>query len=90
MNNLMEQPAPAVTRPDGPGTRWGRRHVKGVAVTRLLVAVWLVILGSVFCAYGQWWGALLFPVAVLHCWLAYRGLRSERARGAGQHVPQPR
>lgn len=79
MNSLIEQPVSPVTQPAGPATRWGRRHVKGVAVIRLLVAAWLVLLGSVFCAYGQWWGALLFPLAVLHCWLAYRGLRSNRA-----------
>jgi signal transduction histidine kinase len=50
---------------------FGRRHVKGVAVTRYLVAIWLVCLGVVFCVLGYWWGALLFLVAALNAWLAY-------------------
>ncbi len=65
-------PAPGIVRRIG--TPFGWRHVKGVAVTRWLVALWLVILGSIFCALGHWywWGALLFPLAVLNAWLAYQ------------------
>lgn len=44
-------------------TPFGLRHVKGGAVVRYLVAIWLVGLGSAFCAFGHWWGALLFPAA---------------------------
>jgi hypothetical protein len=64
-----------------------RRHVRHVALIRLLVATWLVILGSVFCASGHWWGALLFAGAGLHGWLAYKMPRSKRALDAGQNVP---
>ena len=53
-------------------TRFGWRHVKGVAVIRLLVAIWLVILGSFMCASGQWWGAFLFAAAAVVGWLAYQ------------------
>ena len=53
-------------------TKFGRRHVKGVAFTRLLVAIWLVILGAIFCASGHWWGALLFAAAAVVGWLAYQ------------------
>jgi hypothetical protein len=53
-------------------TDFGLRHVRGVAVIRLLVAVWLVILGSIFCAFGQWWGTFFFVLAGLHGWLAYQ------------------
>jgi threonine/homoserine/homoserine lactone efflux protein len=73
-----------------PLTEWGRGHVKAVAVIRLLVALWLVILGAVFCASGHWWGALYFPGAALVAWLAYQLPRSRRAHDAGPDVPQPR
>jgi hypothetical protein len=55
-------------------TDFGLRHVRGVAVTRLLVTVWLVILGSFFCVLGHWYwlGALLFAPAALNGWLAYQ------------------
>jgi hypothetical protein len=35
------------------------------------VAIWLVILASIFCASGHWWGALLFVAAALVGSLAY-------------------
>lgn len=53
-------------------TRFGWRHVEGIAVIRFLVAVWLVCLGSIFCAFGYWWGALLYVAAALVGWLAYQ------------------
>jgi signal transduction histidine kinase len=53
-------------------TRFGWRHVKGVAVVRFLVAIWLVILASIFCASGEWWGALLYGAAALVGFLAYQ------------------
>ena len=55
------QPVPWIVR--SISTPFGLRHVKGIAVVRYLVALWLVCLGSVFCAYGHWWGAFLFPTA---------------------------
>jgi hypothetical protein len=48
------------------------RHVKGIAALRVLVALWLVFLGAILCAYGYWWGAALFVVAGLLGWLAYQ------------------
>jgi len=73
------RPVTGFTRHEGPGTRWGRRHLKGVTLIRLLAAIWLVILGSIFCAFGQWWGACFFVLAGLVGWLAYKLPRS-RAR----------
>lgn len=70
-------PAPWIAR--SISTEFGRRHVKGVAITRLLVAVWLVILGSVFLAFRQWWGAILFAPAALNGSLAYLMPRWKRA-----------
>lgn len=61
--------APWIVR--GISTEFGRRHVRGVAVTRSVVAIWLVALGSVFCASGHYWGALLFVAAALNGSLAY-------------------
>jgi Flp pilus assembly protein TadB len=84
------RPVPASQR-EWRGTQSGWRSVKRVALIRLLIASWLVILGSVFCAFGHWWGALLgvflFALAGLHCWLAYRMTRSKRPLDAGQNVP---
>jgi hypothetical protein len=28
------------------------RHVKGIAAIRVVVAIWLVVLGVILCAYG--------------------------------------
>jgi hypothetical protein len=71
-----DQPIGSSSRPVprivlGVSRPFGRRHVTGVAVTRWLVAIWLAILGSIFCASGYWWGASLFAVAGLVGWLAY-------------------
>jgi signal transduction histidine kinase len=52
-------------------TEFGRRHVKGIAITRLLVAIGLVTVGSIFCASGHWWGALWFVPAALNGWFVY-------------------
>jgi hypothetical protein len=56
----------------GNGTQFGERHDKTVAIIRSLVAIWLVILGSIFCVLGHYWGALLFVPAGLNGWLAYQ------------------
>ena len=67
-------------------TEFGRRHVKGVAITRLLVAIAAVTAGSVLCVSGHWWGALLFAPAALNLWFAClmpswkRALDAESAR----------
>jgi hypothetical protein len=58
---------------------FGRRHVKGVAAIRYLVAIWLICLGSVFCALGQLWGTLFFPAAGAVGALAYLMPRWNRA-----------
>jgi signal transduction histidine kinase len=60
-------------------TEFGRRHYKGVALTRLLVAVAVVTLGSVFWATGHWWGPLLYVPAALNLWFAYLMPRWKRA-----------
>jgi Flp pilus assembly protein TadB len=79
------RPVPAI-QPERRGTQSGWRSVKRVALIRLLIAVWLVILGSVFCAFGHWWevllGALFFALAALHGWLAYKMTRSKRTLDA--------
>jgi hypothetical protein len=74
-----------------PGTQFGWRHVKGVAAIRWLVAIWLVILGSIFCATGHWWGAVLFAVAVVVGFLAYQMPRWKMALdAANKNLPHPR
>jgi signal transduction histidine kinase len=51
---------------------FGWRHVSGIAVIRFLVAVWLVCLGTIYLAFGQWWGALIYVGAGAIGWLAYQ------------------
>jgi hypothetical protein len=62
------RPAPWIAR--GVSTEFGRRHVKGVAIARLLVAIGMVTAGSIYCASGYWWGALWFVPAALNLWFA--------------------
>jgi fatty acid desaturase len=62
------RPAPWIAR--SVSTEFGRRHVKGVAITRLLVAIAAVTVGSILCVSGQWWGALLFVPAAVNLWFA--------------------
>lgn len=77
-------PAPQIAR--AISTKFGRRHVKSIAITRLLAAIAAVALGSIFCASGHWQGALLFVPAALNLWFAYlmphwnRALDAEHAQ----------
>jgi hypothetical protein len=82
-------PDPWIIRHGWPGTQFGLRHAKGVAVIRLLVAIWLVILGAFFCATGHWWGAFLFVAAGLVGWLAYQMPRWKLTLDADKNVPNP-
>jgi len=68
-------------------TEFGRRHVKRVAIARLLVAIAAVTLGSIFCVSGQWWGALLFVPAALNLWFAYLMPSWKRALDAESAQP---
>jgi Na+/H+-translocating membrane pyrophosphatase len=63
-------------------SRFGRRHVKGVAAVRVLVALRLIALGCISCAYGYRWGALLFVAAGLVGWLTHPMPRWEKALDA--------
>jgi signal transduction histidine kinase len=74
----------------GISSDFGLRHVKGVAVIRSVVAVWLAVLGSIFCALGHWWGALLFVPAGLVGWLAYQMPRWKLALDALKNGPRVR
>jgi hypothetical protein len=78
------RPVPWIVRRTVPQFGW--RHVKGVAVIRSLVAVWLVILGAIFCASGSWWGPLLFVAAALNASLAYLMPRWKLALDADSNV----
>ena len=82
------KPVPAIIQ-EGV-TDFGWRHVKGVAAIRSLVAVWLIILGCVFCGTGHWWGAFLFVAAAVVGWLAYKMPRWKRALDALKNGPRVR
>jgi hypothetical protein len=55
--------------------RFVYRHPKAWASLCLAAGSWLVILGTILCAYGFWWGAGLMAVGALELWIAYRLLR---------------
>jgi signal transduction histidine kinase len=82
------KPVPPIIRRTVPPFGW--RHVKGVAVIRVLVAIWLVILGSVLWAFGYWGGAFLFVAAGLHLSLAYLMPRWKLALDAEKNVRRVR
>ena len=79
------RPAPWIVR--NLSTEFGRRHVKGVAIIRLLVAIGLLALGSIYCASGYWWGALWFVPAVLNGWFVYLMPRWKRTLDAQNAQP---
>ncbi len=51
------------------------RHPKAWGSVCLAAGLWVVILGTILCAYGFWWGAGLMAVGALETWIAYRLLR---------------
>jgi signal transduction histidine kinase len=63
------EPVPPIAR--AIVTDFGRRHAWGVAVTRVLVAIWLVALGVFFLVTGHWWGAFLFIGAAINGVVVY-------------------
>ncbi len=63
------QPVPPIAR--AIVTDFGRRHVKGVAVARLLAATLFVALGSFFLVTGHWWGVFLFVAAAANGAVVY-------------------
>lgn len=67
-------------------TEFGWRHVHGIAIIRLLVAVWLMCLGTIFLAFGYWWGASLYAAAGLVGALAYLMPRWKLALDAERNV----
>ena len=58
------------------------RHPKLWGGLCLAAGLWLVILGTILCAYGFWWGAGLIAVGALELWIAYRLLGPAVAPGA--------
>jgi hypothetical protein len=66
------------------------RHVKVIAGVRAVVAVWLLFLGVILCAYDYWWGALLFVAAALQGWVAYHMPRWKLALDAERSIQAPK
>jgi signal transduction histidine kinase len=48
------------------------RHPRAWGGVCLAAGSWLVILGTILCSYGFWWGAGLIAVGALEVWIAYR------------------
>jgi hypothetical protein len=67
-------------------TDFGRRHIKGVAVARLLAAICFVALGSFFCITGHWWGAFLFVAAAANGAVVYLMPRWRLALGVEKNA----
>ncbi len=56
-----------------------RKHPRGVVATRLIVAVWLLVLSGILAGHRMWWWMLLtLTGAVLHIVLAYRVHRATK------------
>jgi signal transduction histidine kinase len=52
--------------------RYVYRHPRAWGSVCLAAGSWLVILGTILCVYGFWWGAGLIAVGALELWIAYR------------------
>jgi signal transduction histidine kinase len=52
--------------------RFVYRHPRAWGGVCLAAGSWLVILGTILCSYGFWWGAGLIAVGALEVWIAYR------------------
>jgi len=77
-----------VAHPDGGQQR--PRPPQWVRITRTLVGIWLVILTTIFCATGHWWGLSLLTFAALHFWLAYHNIAfTDMWGGPGGSSPPP-
>jgi hypothetical protein len=83
-DQTRRQQSTGVMAPSARGafTGFGARHVKGVAVSRWVAAVCLVIAGVVLMTLGYWLGALFFLAAVLNGSLAYLAPRWNLLREA--------
>jgi hypothetical protein len=46
---------------------------------RVVIGIWLLVVGSLLLSDGYWWGALIFVAAALHFYLAYRLRHTMRA-----------
>jgi hypothetical protein len=58
-------------------TGFDRKHPRGVITTRVVVAVWLLVLSGILLTYGYWGIALLtLAGAVAHIAWAYRVYRA--------------
>ena len=69
--NLLSHATASRLREGRPPGRFDRHHPRGVIVTRLLVAVWLVALTVFLCRYTLWALFMLVFVAA-HLYLAAR------------------
>jgi len=79
VKNITQGPSFSQNLHDGRLWTSQDRHPRVIIAIRLVVAAWLLALGSVLCAYGYWGGALIYLAAVAHIVLAYRLLKSSRA-----------
>ena len=58
-------------------TGFASKHPRGVITTRVVVAVWLLVLSGILLAYGYWgWALLTLAGAVTHIVWAYRIYRA--------------
>lgn len=53
-----------------------RHHPKAWAGLTFVVGTWLLILGTILCIYGFWWGAALIAVAALEASVGVHLVRS--------------
>jgi hypothetical protein len=59
---------------------WEYRYPMSFAGIRAAVGLWLVILGSILCSMGYYWGGpLVLAAAALSLWISYQLLQMARS-----------
>jgi hypothetical protein len=59
-----------------PRWQWERRHPRLIVRLRVLIGIWLLVVGGILLGAGNWWGALMVAPAALHFYLAHRFSRA--------------
>jgi hypothetical protein len=55
---------------------WAHRHPRALICLRTGIGLWLLILTTILCSRGYWWGLVLLAPAAAHFYLARRFARA--------------
>jgi hypothetical protein len=62
-----------------PRWRWERRHWRLIVRVRVVIGIWLLIVGGILLWGHYWWGVVMVLPAWLHFYFAYRLRNAVRA-----------